>query len=117
MAEFDFSYYTLYLKDYLQECGDRIVGFDPALAGDVEFINGRGDSAAETFEQCRRQGMSVWEARESAMAVLLSGLTELEPTEEERLAEEQYQRERDEYEKFLRESGYYGDDEEEDDDE
>mgnify|MGYP002622906240 CR=1 FL=1 len=62
----DFSYFSLYLKNYLTDAGD-------VRKDDDEFINARGDMAAEVFESERRSGSSAEQAQESAMAVLMEG--------------------------------------------
>lgn len=67
MSHLDFSYYTLYLKKYLTEENDP-------RAMDNDFINERADAAAAHFEECRLQGMSVDQAQECAMKVLIHGL-------------------------------------------
>lgn len=63
----DLNYYSLYLRKYLTEEEDP-------RANDTELINGRADAAATHFEECRLQGMSVDQAQESAMKVLMQGL-------------------------------------------
>lgn len=60
----DLNYYALYLRNYLTEEEDHRVN-------DKEFIDGRADAAAAHFEECRLQGMSVDQAQECAMKVLL----------------------------------------------
>lgn len=61
------NYYALYLKRYLVEQED-------SRANDEEFINGRADAAAAHFEECRLQGMSVDQAQESAISLLMMNL-------------------------------------------
>lgn len=63
----DLNYYALYLRNYLTEEEDPRVN-------DKEFIDGRADAAAAHFEECRLQGMSVDQAQESAMKVLMQDL-------------------------------------------
>ena len=63
----DFSYYGLYLLDYL-----RNNKFEQAT--DTAFINERADRAAETYEQARLDGYPAEGAQELAMNVLLGGL-------------------------------------------
>ena len=63
----DFSYFSLYLKNYLTDAGD-------VRKDDDEFINARGDMAAEVFESERRSGSSAEQAQESAMEVLMDGI-------------------------------------------
>ncbi|WP_215682702.1 DUF1896 family protein [Bacteroides salyersiae] len=66
-AQTDFSYYGLYLLDYL-----RNNKFEQAI--DTAFINERADRAAETYEQARFDGYPAEGAQELAMNVLLGGL-------------------------------------------
>ena len=63
----DFSYYGLYLLDYL-----RNNKFEQA--SDTAFIRERADRAAETYEQARLDGYPAEGAQEQAMNVLLRGL-------------------------------------------
>lgn len=63
----DLNYYALYLKRYLRD-------EDDPRANNEEFISGRADAAAAHFEECRLQGMSVDQAQESAMSMLMEGL-------------------------------------------
>ena len=63
----DFSYYGLYLLDYL-----RNNKFEQA--SDTAFIRERADRAAETYEQARLDGYPAEGAQELAMNVLLRGL-------------------------------------------
>ena len=63
----DFSYYGLYLLDYLHT--NR---FEQAT--DTAFIRERADRAAETYEQARLDGYPAEGAPELAMNVLLGGL-------------------------------------------
>lgn len=63
----DLNYYALYLRNCLIEEEDP-------RANDKEFIDGRADAAAAHFEECRLQGMSVDQAQECAMKVLMQGL-------------------------------------------
>lgn len=63
----DLNYYALYLKRYLVEQED-------SRANDEEFISGRADAAAAHFEECRLQGMSVDQAQESAISLLMMNL-------------------------------------------
>ena len=63
----DFSYYGLYLLDYL-----RNNKFEQAT--DTAFIRERADCAAETYEQARLDGYPAEGAQELAMNVLLDGL-------------------------------------------
>ena len=61
------NYYALYLKRYLVEQED------PG-ANDEAFISERAESAATHFEECRLQGMSVDQAQESAISLLMMNL-------------------------------------------
>lgn len=61
-----FSYFALYLLKYLIDNNDE-------RAKDNDFIIDRADLAAETNEQCRLSGMTVDQAHEEAMAVLMEG--------------------------------------------
>ena len=63
----DFSYYGLYLLDYL-----RNNRFEQAT--DTAFIRERADRAAETYEQAQLDGYPAEGAQELAMNVLLGGL-------------------------------------------
>lgn len=63
----DLNYYALYLKKYLRDEEDP-------RANDEAFISERAESAATHFEECRLQGMSVDQAQESAMSILMEGL-------------------------------------------
>ena len=63
----DFSYYGLYLLDYL-----RTNRFEQA--SDDAFIRERADRAAETYERVRLEGYPADGAQEQAMDTLLRGL-------------------------------------------
>ncbi len=63
----DFSYYGLYLLDYL-----RNNKFEQA--SDAAFIRERADRAAEAYEQARLDGYPAEGAQELAMKALMSGL-------------------------------------------
>ena len=63
----DFSYYGLYLLDYL-----RTNRFEQA--SDDVFIRERADRAAETYERARLEGYPPEGAQELAMDTLLRGL-------------------------------------------
>ena len=63
----DFSYYGLYLLDYL-----RTNKFEQAA--DDAFIRERADRAAETYERARLEGYPAEGAQELAMDTLLEGL-------------------------------------------
>ena len=63
----DFSYYGLYLLDYL-----RTNKFEQA--SDAAFIRERADRAAEMYEKARLEGYATDGAQELAMDTLLRGL-------------------------------------------
>ena len=63
----DFSYYGLYLLDYL-----RTNKFEQAT--DETFIRERADRAAEAYERARLEGYPADGAQELAMQTLLKGL-------------------------------------------
>ena len=63
----DFSYYGLYLLDYLST--NRF-----EQADDAAFIQERADRAAETYEKARLEGYAAHGAHELAMDTLLRGL-------------------------------------------
>ena len=63
----EFSYYGLYLLNYLKEN-------HPDKATDTDFIAGRSDHAADVYEQARLEGYLPEGAHELAMAALLEGL-------------------------------------------
>ena len=63
----DFSYYGLYLLDYL-----RTNKFEQAT--DETFIRERADRAAETYERARLESYPADGAQELAMKVLTEGL-------------------------------------------
>lgn len=67
IAPAELSYYGLYLLDYLRK-------YHPDKVIDTEFITGREEAAAETFEKERAAGSTVEAAQEEAMRVLLEGL-------------------------------------------
>lgn len=63
----ELNYYGLSLKRYLVEHED-------SRANDEEFISARAERSADYFEECRLQGMSVNQAQECAMSLLMGGL-------------------------------------------
>ena len=67
MGQTDFSYYGLYLLDYL-----RKNKFEQAT--DEAFIRERADRAAEAYERARLDGASTAGAQELAMNTLMEGL-------------------------------------------
>lgn len=63
----EMSYYRLYLKKYLTETNDP--------RKDVEdFINSRADLAEMEWEERRRDGLTVDQAQECAITVLMDGI-------------------------------------------
>ena len=66
-SQTDFSYYGLYLLDYL-----RTNKFEQAT--DETFIRERADRAAETYERARLESYPTDGAQELAMKVLTEGL-------------------------------------------
>lgn len=60
------SYYRLYLQRVIEEQGD-------ASLYDDDFLSERTDAAEEEFENARRDGLTVDQAQERAMSVLLDG--------------------------------------------
>ena len=56
-APAELSYYGLYLLDYLRK-------YHPDKVIDTEFITGREEAAAETFEKARLEGSSTEAAQE-----------------------------------------------------
>lgn len=62
----ELSYYRLYLLRFLKEQEDE-------RANDDEFIGARADAAEIEYEERRRDGLTVDQAQELAMAVLLEG--------------------------------------------
>ena len=60
----ELSYYRLYLKKYLVDTNDPRKDVD-------DFINSRADLAEEEFEERRRDGLTVDQAQERAIAVLM----------------------------------------------
>ncbi len=98
----DRMYYYNYLKDYILEVGDRIIGFEKTLLKDSNvlhnFLESRAQLAVEAFEH--NSNLSGGCGQELAMQTLLADLTELEPTEEEKEAEAKYQKEMEVYQNF-----------------
>ena len=63
----EMSYYRLYLKKYLTETKDP--------RKDIEdFINSRADLAEMEWEERRRDGLTVDQAQECAIPVLMDGI-------------------------------------------
>ena len=63
----ELSYYRLYLLRFLKEQEDE-------RANDDEFIDARSAAAEIEYEERRRDGLTVDQGQECAMAVLLEGL-------------------------------------------
>ena len=107
----DKEYFYNYLKNYILEVGDRIIGLNKAeIDGSKnlhEFLEARAQSAYNEYRIHCDGNTPPGGAMELAMEVLFSGLKDLEPDEEERIAEENYRKEREEEERMLRESGSY----------
>lgn len=61
----ELSYYRLYLQRVMQEIGEPT--FDDA------FVEERVNAAEVEFEESRRNGLTVDQAQERAMSVLLEG--------------------------------------------
>ena len=63
----ELSYYRLYLKKYLVDTDDP--------RKDVEdFIDSRSELAEKEFQDARRDGLTVDQAQERAIAVLMEGV-------------------------------------------
>lgn len=60
----EMSYYRLYLKKYLTETGDPRKNVEA-------FIDSRAELAEQEFEDARRDGLTVDQAQERAIAVLM----------------------------------------------
>jgi hypothetical protein len=63
----DFSYYSLYLKKYLVDTDDPRKDVD-------DFIVSRAELAEMEYEDTRRNGLTVNQAQERAIAVLMDGV-------------------------------------------
>ena len=66
----ELSYYGMYLRKFLEE-------IDSPKKNDENFINERADAAEIEYEERRRDGKSVFEAQECAMAVLVQGISDI----------------------------------------
>lgn len=64
-----FSYYGMYLRKYLKD-------IDSPFQDDEEFINERTEQAGTEYENARRDGLTVDQAQERAIAVLVDGLSD-----------------------------------------
>jgi len=60
----DLSYYRLYLRKYLVDTDDPRKNVD-------DFIDSRSELAEKEFEDARRDGLTVNQAQERAIAVLM----------------------------------------------
>lgn len=65
----ELSYYGMYLRKFLEET-------DSSKKNDETFINERADAAEIEYEERRRDGLTVDQAQECAMAVLVAGISE-----------------------------------------
>lgn len=63
----DLSYYRLYLKKYLVDTDDPRKNVDG-------FIDSRSELAEKEFEERRRDGLTVDQAQERAITVLMEGV-------------------------------------------
>lgn len=63
----EMSYYRLYLKKYLVDTNDPRKSVD-------DFIESRSELAEIEFEDARRDGLTVDQAQERAIAVLMEGV-------------------------------------------
>ena len=63
----ELSYYRLYLKKYLTET-------DAPWKNVEAFIDSRVELAEAEFEEARRDGLTVDQAQESAIEVLMEGV-------------------------------------------
>ena len=68
-AKKEMSYYRRYLQHLLGEWGEE------HKYGD-DFLDERADAAEEEYENARREGLTVDQAQELAMAVLLNGMSD-----------------------------------------
>ena len=66
-AKKEMSYYRLYLQHLLAAWGEE-------KKIDEETLDERADAAEEAYEQARRDGLTVDQAQEHAMAVLLEDM-------------------------------------------
>ena len=63
----ELSYYRLYLKKYLVDTDDPRKNVD-------DFIDSRAELAEREYEERRRDGLTVDQAQERAIAVLMEGV-------------------------------------------
>lgn len=69
MPKKEMSYYRLYLQRLLKEWGEE-------NRVSEDFLEERADAAEEEYENARREGLTVDQAQERAMAVLLDDMDE-----------------------------------------
>lgn len=69
MPKKEMSYYRLYLQRLLSEWGEE-------NRVSEDFLDERADAAEEEYENARREGLTVDQAQELAMAVLLNGMSD-----------------------------------------
>ena len=63
----ELSYYRLYLKKFLTDTDDPRKDVD-------DFIDSRSELAEREYEERRREGLTVDQAQECAIAVLMDGV-------------------------------------------
>ena len=63
----ELSYYRQYLKKYLVDTDDPRKDVD-------DFIEARAELAEREYEECRRDGLTVDQAQERAITVLMEGV-------------------------------------------
>ena len=63
----ELSYYRLYLKKYLVDTDDPRKNVD-------DFIDSRAELAEREYEERRRDGLTVDQAQERAIAILMDGV-------------------------------------------
>ena len=69
MPKKEMSYYRLYLQRLLSEWGEE-------NRVSEDFLDERADAAEEEYEKARREGLTVDQAQERAMAVLLDEMSD-----------------------------------------
>lgn len=65
----ELSFYAMYLRNYLQE-------IDSSKKNDETFIDERTDDAEKEWEDRRRDGLTIDQADECAIDVLVRGISE-----------------------------------------
>ena len=63
----ELDYYALYLQKYLTDTGDKRKDYEG-------FIRSRAELAAQEFEEARRDGLTVDQAQERAIEILMEGI-------------------------------------------